>query len=811
MSHIFDIQNASFSYDQSEKNAVLHVENLQIPSGKIVFLLGASGSGKSTILEALGLMNNTIAKGNVQFNGSEGKNTNLSDIWLDKTKLYNLRKRSFSFIFQNTNLMEDFTAYENISLSKMIKEGASQAKATTRARDLMYDVGLPDNLVGIEKQSSQLSGGQRQRLSFVRALSSNFDVLFCDEPTGNLDPINARELFEVIKNAIGASYKSAIVVSHDVDLALEYADVIIGIAKDERGKGFINQSNVYNLEENDKTTVRKKILDLYHTDRKVVEAVEKKEISLHKSLEGRFFGNLFRLREGKSLSGKKWRNLSILMAIFCVTFLALGFSNGSFRYLEEKMDNPFVQWIVISIPFDQSDDAMRILKDKIGSPEMRESYSIKNMASFRINYLYFKGEENGRKTKISAMARTFEYDGKILDPILGDLLSEKNVIRARTSFSGKSDLGIIVTDKFIRELGIKEKFPLFLPYVNTVKEIESGLIKDTTVLLPIKAIVKEIPGKIDVGFTQGFYENYIESEAGSFNPSVYNSLNFHVVGEKSEALKALKVLKTKMKSNASVEVKFASIKPYKYSYAGGYMIGFSFISTLDGQVKKSIQKDLETEFSQTLPSITITPVLDFDQHYKFKNNYTKGDYISLNFKELSSIEKFDDWLRKQNEGSKDRTLSIDTSRVREKKNFLFLSQILTIISAILVFFAAISISIFITNLLRMHLDKVKMNIGTFMAFGLSGKKVQYIYFQIICLFIATALIGGLIIASLVGLGLESFLANQFIEEEGISFFKILDIKTAYILLVILLIAIGMSWRTISKMLAKTPGDLIYNR
>jgi putative ABC transport system ATP-binding protein len=257
----FRLKDAYFSYTGKREDAVLRIDHLDIPRGKVVFILGASGLGKSTLLEGLGLMNNTLCAGQMEFLNQKGNTLEMGKAWADERKLFQIRKEYFSFIFQNTNLMENFSAYENISLPVMIQSDTGQLKAYESAERYMREVGLPVDMVGFEKKSSALSGGQRQRLSFVRALNAEFEVLFCDEPTGNLDQFNARELFQIIRRSIGPE-QTAIIVSHDIDLALTYADVILCLSKKD-GIGVLEPQHTFLPDATNREKVREVILELY--------------------------------------------------------------------------------------------------------------------------------------------------------------------------------------------------------------------------------------------------------------------------------------------------------------------------------------------------------------------------------------------------------------------------------------------------------------------------------------------------------------------------------------------------------------------
>lgn len=216
---------------------VLEIEHLEIPRGKKVFIVGESGIGKSTILETLGMMNNTIVPdehARLMFYNDE-KQVDLRAMWKESDKvLSDFRMKNYSFIFQNTNLMHNFTAFENIAFTRML-QGGSRFSTFRRTKQILKELGL--NHVEEDRMSQELSGGQQQRLAFARAIVPEFTVLFGDEPTGNLDAENASRMMEILtKEMLEHEGASAIIVSHDMPLATRFADVIIKINKRFRPK-----------------------------------------------------------------------------------------------------------------------------------------------------------------------------------------------------------------------------------------------------------------------------------------------------------------------------------------------------------------------------------------------------------------------------------------------------------------------------------------------------------------------------------------------------------------------------------------------
>lgn len=241
MQKLFEISDLKCSYDKNYRpgisKVVLEINDLQIPKGKKIFIVGESGIGKSTILEVLGLMNNTIVpddKTKFLFYADGNTPVDLMGLWKRNSdkELSDFRLKHFNFIFQSTNLMRNFTAYENISLTRML-QGYTQYSTFKKAAAVLSELGLDH--IDETRMAHELSGGQQQRLAFARAILPEFTVLFGDEPTGNLDSDNAVRAMELLSSKLQALQgSSAIIVSHDMHLATTFADIIIKIRKESR-------------------------------------------------------------------------------------------------------------------------------------------------------------------------------------------------------------------------------------------------------------------------------------------------------------------------------------------------------------------------------------------------------------------------------------------------------------------------------------------------------------------------------------------------------------------------------------------------
>lgn len=192
------------SYDQLQ---VLKGISLEIKKAEVVSIVGASGAGKSTLLHLLGTLDKPD-QGSISINGQEIQA-------LNGKKLSAFRNKHIGFIFQFHQLLPEFTAIENVSLPALIG-GAEKNSAEQRATELLIKLGLQDRM---EHKPSELSGGEQQRVAIARALINNPDLILADEPSGNLDTKNAKELHELFFKLREDFQQTFVIVTHNPELA----------------------------------------------------------------------------------------------------------------------------------------------------------------------------------------------------------------------------------------------------------------------------------------------------------------------------------------------------------------------------------------------------------------------------------------------------------------------------------------------------------------------------------------------------------------------------------------------------------------
>ena len=193
--------------------SVLKGIDVDICKGDVVCVIGASGSGKSTFLRCLNLLEKPTG-GSIEFNGVDLTNTKVD---LD------LHRQKMGMVFQQFNLFPHLTVLENLTLAPVLLKKATKSEAEKKGMELLGRVGLADRA---DSYPNQLSGGQKQRVAIVRALCMDPEVMLFDEPTSALDPEMVGEVLEVMKN-LAKKGMTMIVVTHEMGFAREVSNRVL--------------------------------------------------------------------------------------------------------------------------------------------------------------------------------------------------------------------------------------------------------------------------------------------------------------------------------------------------------------------------------------------------------------------------------------------------------------------------------------------------------------------------------------------------------------------------------------------------------
>ncbi|MGI8839425.1 MAG: ABC transporter ATP-binding protein [Caulobacteraceae bacterium] len=205
---LLSIKGLKRTYVTGEKTLeVLKGVDLSVSAGEIVGLVGPSGSGKSSLLHAAGLLERPNA-GAIVIGGQD------CGVMSDRIRT-RIRLEFIGFVYQFHHLLAELSALENVALPAMMA-GKSRLQARRRAGTLLGQLGLADRL---SHQPAQLSGGEQQRVAVARALTNAPRLLLADEPTGNLDPTTSQAVFQNLRDLVHQTGVAALVATHNLDMA----------------------------------------------------------------------------------------------------------------------------------------------------------------------------------------------------------------------------------------------------------------------------------------------------------------------------------------------------------------------------------------------------------------------------------------------------------------------------------------------------------------------------------------------------------------------------------------------------------------
>ena len=208
MSNIIECRSLSFSYiDGNNQTSVLNNLNFEVELGDSIAILGQSGCGKSTLLNLIAGLDSP-SEGDVLIN-----NTNIAK--LNEKDRTELRSNNFGFVYQFHHLLNDFSSIYNVALPLLIR-GDNKESAILNSKKILTKVGLENRL---NHTPSELSGGERQRVAIARAMVTEPACILADEPTGNLDAKNAKDVLELILELNENNSTSLVIVTHDLSIA----------------------------------------------------------------------------------------------------------------------------------------------------------------------------------------------------------------------------------------------------------------------------------------------------------------------------------------------------------------------------------------------------------------------------------------------------------------------------------------------------------------------------------------------------------------------------------------------------------------
>jgi len=520
-------------------------------------------------------------------------------------------------------------------------------------------------------------------------------------------------------------------------------------------------------------------------------------MKLYEKLSDDYF-KLFVRREGKVVLGKGYSTLWLLTCVLTATFLAIAFSNASMQYLSEKMNDPFIRWM--DIP-NRQEGKFKELEYALGEPENMERFNYESYQADNYQAYMFFGASG---TDIRYLRVRF-FDNMQTD-LMQAILADDNVVGgACIDEIPDPTVGLFITENAIRLLGY-DAFPAYIEIQEISVDADTLGFRLTAdgmahTPLPVLGIVKRLPSGVDMVASQFLFEQENNDNTYPFNMnnrSYAETLTYFVPeGVDEEAF--AEALKAAARETSSIPAYVDDIsfwKPEIASFRKGEYV------TLRGETTPLEPLEaaaMDAAILETWGEKGICRVFD----YTFSPYETSDkSYLSVYFNSLSQIRSFETWVNDEYQ------IKVDMSQVNSKENFNAVSIMAGILSWAIIVFAIVCIVLFIVNLLQSYFQKVKRNLGTFKAFGVSNRRLISVY----VLIVGAIVLSSVLIALLISFFAQEFLILiHFLKDGTYSYLSLWSVKTMVSILIIIVASVSTVFVVMRRLLRQTPGDLIYDR
>lgn len=540
------------------------------------------------------------------------------------------------------------------------------------------------------------------------------------------------------------------------------------------------------------------------------------------------FFKLFIVREGRVVLGKNFSNLWLLTLVLAATFFAIAFANASLNYLNEKMNDPFINWVDIKNPTLKDPDVRGVagLKMELSPKDSLSKYHCKSLSyGFEYSFNYFGASDS---IVVYLKNRFFDLDAN--RDLIGAILDKDNRIEGysknEVQFLPANSMGVIITKKALTRLGY-DSAPAYLDlacYSKGAAEYGIDEVNDRSrAPVPVLGVVNRLPGNADVVASTNLYRQRIIERVVmnmQVNRSYASSLCYFVPkADEDEFYERLQAIADE-EINVPFRIDCESYEPREmfsfkntieevvnnqaYHYTGFYKVCPDDEDELDPLACRRV----DLRIKQAFPNVDIHRIYEYN--YNLNPDMGEGHYLSIQFTDLSKLKEFvEDLVNRCG-------VEMEMSQINAKDNFKSVSAMAITLSVVMVLFAVVCILLFIVNLLRSYFQKIRRNIGTFKAFGMSNDELQQVYLVIVLALVAIALVISLLTVTVIQWILP---AIGIMKAEGfgylslwncsiLSFHALITLASIFVVLASVAVTVII---VMKKLLSATPGDLIYDR
>lgn len=476
-------------------------------------------------------------------------------------------------------------------------------------------------------------------------------------------------------------------------------------------------------------------------------------------------------KEYKAFQGKRRINQWILTSIIVISIGCIALALDIYKSLQQKMNNPFTNWVDLPVLYEFR-DSIKTMEENILSDENMSVYSLQSIIEYnqKLQAIFEKDLEKQRHFFI----RSMQYDEKLFEKITepSNLIYYNN----RESFlTNKCD--VFISEEIFKMLDLNW---------SQSKDMRIGFsFRDKLLILNVQAVLKDIPNQANL---------ICSSEMMNLLTKPVEESRFYRNGELSEITFLLKndikefnpdiisgnILETFDKSIISLygDRDFITIKLFYRDYLNELSID----SIKSGLSKQSGGQVLDLVDWECVPS---------------SKYFDRPQYLAFNFQKLNKIRLFKEYLQNKY------LINLDISEVEDKENFALVSKLALSAIVSIVVIGMLCFIIFLYFLISSHIDSIKQNIGTFMAFGLSNKHILRSYLYILMKLLLVSAIYSMSFLFLIELGSRLVIGHNLLD--------LLNPLIYIVISVFLLIGYVIVYKLVNKMSQHTPGDLIYNR
>ncbi|MBO4673392.1 MAG: ABC transporter permease [Bacteroidaceae bacterium] len=517
---------------------------------------------------------------------------------------------------------------------------------------------------------------------------------------------------------------------------------------------------------------------------------------------------LLMAREAKEVLGKRGTNLWLLTIVLVATFASIAFSEGSMIYLRDKMEDPFTNWV--SIVKSTDDERFNDFRDSLYLDENKKRFDYQNVLMDQ--YTNYNITGTGEKVQYFS-ARFFE---NIKTPLVSAILAESNVVEGcevDTTLLDDKTLGFIITMDAIKRIGYDEEhLPAYINYLAVNDGADSLGLKVVTqgegenrsdfypVAIPVLAVVKKLPNNVDMMSANFFYEQqHYNDHTHPFDfkehePEYLHQLAFYVsekVGKENFEQFIKKIVPDSLQATLlNANDYYSSVKSWKPGNIWKIEIG-------DERMPRKVFQDIANQIEE---HFNIEDVRRVHKLVTEEHPSPRSSFLSVEFNSLNHIREFETFAKRHG-------IQLEMEQVHSKENFNAVTVMAAILSGAMVIFSLVCIIMFLVNMLQSYFQKVKRNIGTFKAFGMNANELIHIYVLILVMIVCSAVV----LALLITWCIQGLLPIVGVEKEGFNYLSLWNTTTYVATAIVVVSTIFTVSIVMSRMLSKTPGDLIYDR